>query len=74
MKVETKVLKESLELLTSIIHLDNLKPITSFLQICARDNKLHMGMSNNITKINLFLYDFHNNNHKALYSNYINNY
>ena len=51
MKVETKTLKESLELLTSIIHLDNLKPITSFLQVCARDNKLYMGMSNNITKV-----------------------
>ena len=51
MRVETKVLKESLELLTSIIHLDNLKPITSFLQVCARDNNLYMGMSNNITKV-----------------------
>ena len=53
MKVKTAELKDALSLLTSIITKNSIKPITELVQLHASNNKLSLGMTDNITKIAL---------------------
>lgn len=55
MKVKTVELKNALSLLTSIITKNSIKPITELVQLHASNNKLSLGMTDNITKIALQL-------------------
>jgi DNA polymerase III sliding clamp (beta) subunit (PCNA family) len=52
-KVKTVELKDALSLLTSIITKNSIKPITELVQLHGSNNKLSLGMTDNITKIAL---------------------
>ena len=51
--MKTTELKDALSLLTSIITKNSIKPITELVQLHGSNNKLSLGMTDNITKIAL---------------------
>jgi DNA polymerase III sliding clamp (beta) subunit (PCNA family) len=53
LNVKVVEFKDALSLLTSVISKNGLRPITELVQMSAKNNKLSLGMTDNITKIAL---------------------